>query len=406
MKKFLLGTVGLIALGMAAPATAADLAARPYTKAPPPVIAPIYDWTGFYIGGNGGWGQSNSCLNFVDAFGFDFADGCRSRSGGLIGGQVGYRWQASQWVFGLEAQGDWADLSNQRISLINPLFSTRTQTDAIGLFTGQIGYAWNQALFYVKGGAAVTSNRFSVLDTLTGFEFASASATRWGGTAGVGFEYGFAPNWSFGVEYNHLWMGDANNTFTGLTIADARFLRQPDHPRRGYGHLAHQLPLRRLRRTNRSEILTSSNYIVSSKVGRQKCRPILLERYMSEKPVRPATRPQSSARQAAADLINQAFEKSDVAEICHAIGAATRLYNISDLAQKSGLARPSLHRAFAGDPIKPNFTTVFNVLDAMGFQLHVTVRRGAGAARLKSVKNFQDAVIGDDPADISAADDS
>ncbi len=114
MKKFLLGTVGLIALGMAAPATAADLAARPYTKAPPPVVAPIYDWTGFYIGANGGWGQSNSCLNFVDVFGFDFADGCRSRSGGLVGGQIGYRWQANQWVFGLEAQGDWADLSNTR----------------------------------------------------------------------------------------------------------------------------------------------------------------------------------------------------------------------------------------------------------------------------------------------------
>ena len=221
MKKFLLGTVGLIALGMAAPATAADLAARPYTKAPPPVIAPIYDWTGFYIGGNGGWGQSNSCLNFVDLNGFDFADGCRSRSGGLVGGQIGYRWQADQWVFGLEAQGDWADLSNQRISLINPLFSTRTQTDAIGLFTGQIGYAWNQALFYVKGGAAVTSNRFSILDTLTGFEFASASATRWGGTVGVGFEYGFAPNWSFGVEYNHLWMGNSNNSFTTAALPAA-----------------------------------------------------------------------------------------------------------------------------------------------------------------------------------------
>ena len=116
MKKFLLGTVGLIALGMAAPATAADLAARPYTKAPPPMVAPIYDWTGFYIGGNGGWGQSDNCLNFVDAFGFDFRDGCASRSGGLIGGQIGYRWQANQWVFGLEAQGDWADLSHTRVS--------------------------------------------------------------------------------------------------------------------------------------------------------------------------------------------------------------------------------------------------------------------------------------------------
>ena len=111
---------------------------------------------------------------------------------------------------------------------------------------------------------------------------------------------------------------------------------------------------------------------------------------MSKKSVRPATRPHSSQRQAAADCINRALEKSDIAEICHAIGAATRLYNISDLAQKSGLARPSIHRAFAGDPKKPNFKTVLNVLDAMGFRLHVTVRPGVRAARLKSDENFQE----------------
>ena len=126
MKKFLLGTVGLVALGMAAPASAADM---PY-KAPPPVpyVAPIYDWTGFYIGGNGGWGQSRNCVDFVN-----FADGCRERSGGLVGGQIGYRWQANQWVFGLEGQGDWADLSNQRQSLLFPALSTRTKTSGIGL---------------------------------------------------------------------------------------------------------------------------------------------------------------------------------------------------------------------------------------------------------------------------------
>ena len=66
---------------------------------------------------------------------------------------------------------------------------------------------------------------------------------------------------------------------------------------------------------------------------------------MSKKSIRSATRPQSNQRQAAADGINQALEKSDIAEICHAIGAATRLYNISDLALISGLARPSFHRA-------------------------------------------------------------
>src|SRR6476620_7093947 len=207
MKKFLLGTVAVALVGMAAPALAADM---PY-KAPPPApyVSPIYDWTGFYIGGNGGWGESRNCVNFVN-----FEDGCRERSGGLAGGQFGYRWQANQWVFGLEAQGDWADLSNTRVSLLNPLFSTRTKTDGIGLFTGQIGYAWNASLLYVKGGAAVTSNRFSILGTLTGVELASASATRWGGTVGVGWEYGFAPNWSAGIEYDHLFMGNANNSFS------------------------------------------------------------------------------------------------------------------------------------------------------------------------------------------------
>jgi outer membrane immunogenic protein len=223
MKKLLLGAVGLVALGMAAPASAADLAARPYTKAPP-MIAPIYDWTGFYIGANGGWGQSHSCVDFLNGAGVAFAQGCGDRSGGLFGGQLGYRWQANQWVFGLEAQGDWADLSNRRVSLLNPALSTRTKTDGIGLFTGQIGYAWNASLFYFKGGAAVTSNRFSILDNLTGVELAAASATRWGGTVGVGWEYGFAPNWSAGIEYDHLFMGHANNSFTTTDVRLAGFL--------------------------------------------------------------------------------------------------------------------------------------------------------------------------------------
>ena len=113
---------------------------------------------------------------------------------------------------------------------------------------------------------------------------------------------------------------------------------------------------------------------------------------MSKRSAISASRPKLRPGQAAADRINEAFKKSDIAEICHAIGAATRLYNISDLALKSGLARPSIHRAFAGDPIKPNFTTVFNVLDAMGFRLHVTVRPGARAraARLKPFTNSRE----------------
>ena len=84
MKKFLLGTVALIAL--AAPAAAADLAARPYTKAAP-MIAAIYDWSGFYIGANGGWGSERDARDRTD---LGVALGSVRGDGGTAGGQVGY----------------------------------------------------------------------------------------------------------------------------------------------------------------------------------------------------------------------------------------------------------------------------------------------------------------------------
>src|SRR5438034_6376513 len=158
MKKFLLGTVGLVALGLAAPASAADLAARPYRAAPPPMLAAVYDWSGFYIGANGGWGSSRKCWDAVTAAGvFSFAEGCHDATGGTAGGQIGYRWQAGTWVFGVEAQGNWADLKGSNISLVAPAIRNESRVDAFGLFTGQIGYAANNVLFYAKGGAAVTS---------------------------------------------------------------------------------------------------------------------------------------------------------------------------------------------------------------------------------------------------------
>src|SRR4051794_19460319 len=217
MKKLVLLVIGIA--GLAAPASAADMAVK--AAPPPPMVAPIYNWTGFYIGANGGWGENHNCVDFINGAGVAVASGCRDRSGGLIGGQLGYRWQANQFVFGLEAQGDWADLSNQRVSLIDPTLSTRTKTSAIGLFTGQIGYAWSASLFYLKGGAAVTDNRFSILDSVTGIELAATTATRWGAAVGVGWEYGFTPNWSFGIEYDHLFMGHANNSFNVGTVPAA-----------------------------------------------------------------------------------------------------------------------------------------------------------------------------------------
>src|SRR5438477_11514975 len=118
MKKLLLGIAGVIAL--AAPASAADLAARPYAKAPA-MIAAVYDWSGFYIGVNGGWGSSRKCWDFVTPVtGTLVTDGCHDASGGTIGGQIGYRWQSANWVFGFEGQGNWADFSGNNISPTAP----------------------------------------------------------------------------------------------------------------------------------------------------------------------------------------------------------------------------------------------------------------------------------------------
>ncbi|TMJ52210.1 MAG: porin family protein [Alphaproteobacteria bacterium] len=212
MKKTLLGVIGLAAVGMSAPASAADLAARPYTKAPPPMVAAVYDWTGFYIGANGGLGSSRKCWDSIVPAATIGPEGCHDATGGVAGGQIGYRWQASNWVFGIEGQGDWADLSGSNASLLFPGFSNHSKIDAFGLLTGQVGYAWNNVLFYVKGGAAVTGDRFRI-DFAGVPESTTVNQTRWGGTVGAGFEFGFAQNWSAGFEYDHLFMQDKNVAF-------------------------------------------------------------------------------------------------------------------------------------------------------------------------------------------------
>jgi len=219
MKKFLLGTVGLVALGMAAgPASAADLAARPvYTKAPPPMVAAAYDWSGFYIGINGGWAEEHDRRdNVVAPFG-QFGD--FNANGGTIGGQVGYRWQTGPFVFGLEAQGNWADLSGSTNNLLGlPGDRIRSRLDAFGLFTGQIGYAWNSVLLYAKGGAAVTDRNFEFFFPGLG-TWSTGYETRWSPTVGVGLEFAFAPNWSIGVEYNHIFEDRHDATFTAPGFA-------------------------------------------------------------------------------------------------------------------------------------------------------------------------------------------
>jgi len=231
MKKVLLITVALIAF--AAPAAAADLAARPYVKAPPAPIAVAYDWSGFYIGANGGWGSSQKCWEAVaPTIPLIGPEGCHDATGGTAGGQIGYRWQAGTWVFGLEGQGNWADFRGSHVSTLFPGDRLDSRIDAFGLFTGQIGYAANNVLFYVKGGAAVTADRFRIFDVPTGLVVATTGDdTRWGASVGAGIEFGFAPNWTAGVEYNHLFMQDRTHTFvdtTGAFIAAERIRQDVD----------------------------------------------------------------------------------------------------------------------------------------------------------------------------------
>jgi outer membrane immunogenic protein len=216
MKRLVILVAAAIAVGAAAPAVAADLPARPYVKAPAMLPSPIYDWSGFYIGINGGGGFSHKCWTaIVDPTGPVGPEGCHDPSGGTIGGQIGYRWQMATWVFGLEAQGNWADFRGDNVSQLFPALRNQSRIDAFGLFTGQIGYAWNNALLYVKGGAAVVEDRYRIFSVPGGVLVDTANdGNRWGAALGVGFEYAFAPNWSFGLEYDHLFMGNRDVNFT------------------------------------------------------------------------------------------------------------------------------------------------------------------------------------------------
>jgi outer membrane immunogenic protein len=128
-------------------------------------------------------------------------------------------------VFGLEAQGNWADFHGSNVSIPFPAVVNLTRVDSFGLFTGQIGNAWNNVLFYLKGGGALTADRYFGTLSLTGTQISNTvKDTRWGGVVGVGLEYGFAPNWSAAIEYDHLFMQDRTTNFT--TPAGAFFTNE------------------------------------------------------------------------------------------------------------------------------------------------------------------------------------
>ena len=201
MKKFLLGTVALVALGATVPALAADLPARTYTKAPPAYAAPIYNWTGFYIGGHlgGAFAGDNSLTGNNGRF-----------LGGVQGG-ADYQF-APNWVLGVEAQYSWLGNNNNAVAFTGAgagfIYNNRQR--AIGSATGRVGYTWGPGLVYVKGGYAYSDYNDSLTLGVTPQVFVLNRSHHDGYTVGAGLEYMFAQNWSAKVEYQYYDFGRTN----------------------------------------------------------------------------------------------------------------------------------------------------------------------------------------------------
>jgi outer membrane immunogenic protein len=205
MKKFLLAGAALAAL--AAPATAADMAARApiYTKAPP--MAAVYNWTGCYLGGEGGgaWGRSRdygavSGNAFTNSF---------NLSGAIAGGTLGCNYQVSSVVLGVEGDISWTNKSGSGTDILVPTTTNTTSEKWLDTVRGRVGFAWDRVLLFATGGGAFSNVSFSACNSVTGL-CDSGSQNRSGWTVGGGLEWAFADNWSAKFEYLHVDLGTGN----------------------------------------------------------------------------------------------------------------------------------------------------------------------------------------------------
>jgi outer membrane immunogenic protein len=195
MKKFLLASAGIsaaiLALGIVS-ANAADIQQRMPAKAPI-YVAPAYNWTGPYIGINGGGGFSGRS----DVSG-TFPSGSFDTSGGLVGGTLGYNWQSGLLVYGLEGDIDW---SNIKGSAPCGLTTCETRNRWLSTVRGRLGYNAGRFMPYLTGGLAVGNVRTSIAGIGTG------SSTEAGWTLGGGVEAALVGNWTAKVEYLYVDLG-------------------------------------------------------------------------------------------------------------------------------------------------------------------------------------------------------
>jgi outer membrane immunogenic protein len=192
-------------------------------KAPVPIAA--YDWTGIYIGGHVGAGFS-----YRD---WTLADGSISEAGdaAMIGGQLGLNYQLGKWVVGVESDVSWGNLKDESLCPdgSNTCWTRQTWQATV---TGRIGYAFDPALFYLKGGAAFTHADYFKTAQLPSVFDESAGGRRNGWTAGAGMEYALWNSWTLRLEYDYLDFGSCSfampNIATGAFAEDV-VVRQKAH---------------------------------------------------------------------------------------------------------------------------------------------------------------------------------
>jgi outer membrane immunogenic protein len=232
MKKLFLATTALVALA-AGSASAADLAARPVYKAPPP--APVYSWTGVYWGVNVGysWGQAKNDVG-VGVVGFSDS---QDVNGVIGGGQIGINWQVANWVFGFESDIQASGQKGSSSGTIGVIggdtfgFSADHKLDWFGTSRVRIGFLpVENILLYATGGVAYgqVKSSYTVVDTSSGSTAAlDFKDTRAGWTVGAGIEGLLGGGWSAKLEYLYVDLGKNTTSAVvdGATIAsfDSKF---------------------------------------------------------------------------------------------------------------------------------------------------------------------------------------
>jgi outer membrane immunogenic protein len=215
MRKHLLTATALVAL-FGGSAVAADMSAPVYKA--PPAPAPVWSWTGFYIGGQVGatWGTAEASLNANNNLlpGLSGPLAQTEANGFLAGGLIGLNWQFASWgLIGIEGDFNWTNLKGSSPCLI--IGGCHVSHDWIATATGRFGVIYDRALLYVKGGAAWTKPSYSVDFSGVGAVATSSSSgdTRVGWVFGTGIEYAFTPSWSAKIEYNYIDFGHKDVAF-------------------------------------------------------------------------------------------------------------------------------------------------------------------------------------------------